>query len=292
MPRFLRILVTGSAFFVYSALGAFIGYVLLPATRLLGGTEVEKIARCQTVLHRCCRFFVGYMRVLGILSLSKPKVPEVLKRREACVVIANHPSLLDVIMMVASVKGLVFLAKRSWFKSPFIAPLLKHGGHIPGPPEDVEELTPMDGALVLERMLERIREGFPVLIFPEGTRSPAGELRQYQRGAFEAAMRAQVPLVAFTYRVEPPSLLKDQRWYEVPDRRIEYHLELLFERRPEEFPRTARIFRREVQAQYEQALGIEPKRELQPAAPAEPASPSRNPGDSDPAAPHAHSAAV
>jgi 1-acyl-sn-glycerol-3-phosphate acyltransferase len=256
MPRLLRILVTGSAFLVYSALGALIGYVILPLARLGGRNAAEKLTRCQTTLHVCSRIYVRYMELVGILRLRPPPIPAVLARREPCVVIANHPSLLDVIMMLCTVPGLVFLAKSSWFRSPFIAPLVRLGGHIPGPPEDGEP-TPMDGALVLERILERLRQGFPVLVFPEGTRSPPGRLRPFQRGAFEAAIRAHVPLVGYCFRVDPPSLLKDQAWYDVPGRRINYDIDVLFVLSPEEFPDSARALRQRAVEAFESALGFD-----------------------------------
>jgi 1-acyl-sn-glycerol-3-phosphate acyltransferase len=256
MNRTLRVLAHGSGFVVYSVLGAFIGYVLLPLARLRGGTEHEKIMRCQDVLHLCCRFYIWYMRVVGVLRLKRPPVPEQLARREACVVISNHPSLLDVIIIASSLPAVVFVAKASWFKSPFIAPLLRHCGHIPGP-ADEQAPTPMDGALVLEHILDRLRQGFSVLVFPEGTRSPPRGLHPYQRGAFEAAIRAQVPLVGLRLLADPPALLKNQAWHDVPERRIEYDLDLLFLRQPKDLPRSARALRKQVYEEYRAALGIE-----------------------------------
>jgi 1-acyl-sn-glycerol-3-phosphate acyltransferase len=255
MLRAFRILAHGSGFVVYSVLGAVIGYVLLPLARLGGRTETEKTLRCQYVLHLCCRFYMWYMRVVGVLRLKRPPVPEPLARREPCVVIANHPSLLDVIIIASSVPAVTFVAKASWFKSPFIAPLLRHCGHIPGP-ADEDALTPMDGALVLERILDRLRQGFSVLVFPEGTRSPPRDLHPYQRGAFEAAIRAQVPVVGFRLLADPPALLKNQAWYDVPDRRIDYDLSLLLVRQPADLPRSARVLRKQIYEEYRAALGL------------------------------------
>jgi len=255
MIRVFRILAHGSGFVVYSFLGAIIGYVLLPLARLGGRTETEKIMRCQEVLHLCCRFYVWYMRLIGVLRLKRPPVPEPLARREACVLVANHPSLLDVILITSSVPAVAFVAKASWFKSPFIAPLLRHCGHIPGP-ADEDALTPMDGALVLERVLTRLRQGFSVLVFPEGTRSPPRGLNPYHRGAFEAAMRARVPLVGLRLLADPPALLKNQAWYDVPDRRINYDLDLMFVRYPGDFPESARALRGQIYEEYRAALGL------------------------------------
>ena len=64
--------------------------------------------------------------------------------------------------------------------------------------------------------LERLRDGMPVLIFPEGTRSPEGGLRAFKRGAFEIAYRAGVPIVPLFIRCQPPVLSKEAPWYRAP----------------------------------------------------------------------------
>ena len=57
-----------------------------------------------------------------------------------------------------------------------------------------------------------------MLIFPEGTRSPERGLGHFRPGAFELAARAEVPIVPLFVTCEPPTLMRGQRWYEIPER--------------------------------------------------------------------------
>src|SRR5262249_60251163 len=64
----------------------------------------------------------------------------------------------------------------------------------------------------LARAAERVRSGASVIIFPEGTRSPDGALREFKSGGFHLAIRAGVPIVPVTVSgsraITPPGSLR------------------------------------------------------------------------------------
>src|SRR5258705_8298 len=63
-----------------------------------------------------------------------------------------------------------------------------------------------------------------VVVVPEGTRSPRGGLRRFQRGAAHIALKSGCPVVPIVITCRPPTLLKGQPWHEVPDRRADWVL--------------------------------------------------------------------
>lgn len=224
MPHALRVLLTGVGFITFMLGGAVIGWFLLPFSRAGGRSRRAQHRRTQEVLFGGYRLFAWVVRALGLIDHRPPSLeglPE-----GPYVLVANHPSLLDVILLLGTFPGVVCLVKASWFRSPFIGPLLRQGGYLPGPSDD-EEAEDTGGAPVLERIVGALRAGVPVLVFPEGSRSPAGGLRRFKVGALLAAQRAGVPVVPVVIRVWPPTLLKGQRWYEVPDRTVTYDVDLL-----------------------------------------------------------------
>ena len=87
--------------------------------------------------------------------------------------------------------------------------------------------TLADNVGSLNEALERLRRGHSVLLFPEGTRSPAGGLHAFRRGAFELARRAGVPVIPIVIRAEPPGLYRGLAWYEIPSRPIVLDVQLL-----------------------------------------------------------------
>jgi 1-acyl-sn-glycerol-3-phosphate acyltransferase len=75
------------------------------------------------------------------------------------------------------------------------------------------------GDALVDGCAERIARGRSVVLFPEGTRSPRGGLRRFQRGAAHIALKSGCPIVPVVITCRPPTLLKGQPWHDVPDRR-------------------------------------------------------------------------
>ena len=100
------------------------------------------------------------------------------------VIIADHPSLLDVVFLMGALPRITYVAKESSVKRP-LGSMLRWCGHIGLP----AARSPADGAIALQRMIDALTAGRTLLVFPEGPRSPMHGLYPFQRQAFEAAIR-------------------------------------------------------------------------------------------------------
>jgi 1-acyl-sn-glycerol-3-phosphate acyltransferase len=74
------------------------------------------------------------------------------------------------------------------------------------------------GASIVRECAERLSRGRSLVVFPEGTRSPAGDLGPFQRGVARIAMEAGCDLLPVAITCEPPTLRKGQKWYDLPER--------------------------------------------------------------------------
>lgn len=114
-----------------------------------------------------------------------------------CVFIANHLSLLDILVLGSYMKqDYRWLSKEAIFKVPFLGWHLKSSGHIPvyrGEKRHLNKDLP-------KRIHRVIEEGASVLFFPEGTRSRDGLLKPFKLGAFYAAVDEQLPVVPLVLR--------------------------------------------------------------------------------------------
>jgi 1-acyl-sn-glycerol-3-phosphate acyltransferase len=110
----------------------------------------------------------------------------------AFVYCSNHQSLLDILVLGSVLPGdYKWAAKRSLMKIPFLGWHLQLAGHVP-----VDRSRGSRAAAeVIGRFEKVLREGKPLLVFPEGTRSEDGILRSFKNGGFYAAIRAGVPVV-------------------------------------------------------------------------------------------------
>lgn len=104
---------------------------------------------------------------------------------------ANHQSQFDILAMQGFFKAdFRWLAKKELFRIPVFGPAMRMIGFIP--------VDRSHGRQAMKSLLEaarRIANGASVVIFPEGTRSPDGKLRDFKSGSVFLALKAGVPLV-------------------------------------------------------------------------------------------------
>jgi len=116
---------------------------------------------------------------------------EAVPRDRAVVFMANHESWLDIPVLLAAIPVQVrFLAKKSLFSIPFFGWAISSMGFIP-----VDRKNRREAIKSFEQAAQRIRAGRSVLVFPEETRTPDGNLLPFQRGGFLIAIKAGLPIV-------------------------------------------------------------------------------------------------
>ncbi len=106
------------------------------------------------------------------------------------VIVSNHLSLVDVPVLFGLYRPFKWVSKSSVFRVPFLGWNMSLNGYVPitrGAADSVRRM--------MARCRELLAEGSPVLLFPEGTRSPDGRLQPFKEGAFRLAMDAGVPVV-------------------------------------------------------------------------------------------------
>jgi 1-acyl-sn-glycerol-3-phosphate acyltransferase len=139
-------------------------------------------------------------------SVEGSAPPDIL--RKPYVVVSNHESTADPFLLSHLPWDMRWIAKEEIFKMPVIGTLMKFGGDIPlrrGDRDSVKEM--------MDEAKRTLAAGVPVMIFPEGTRSPDGDLLPFKDGAFQLALEADVPIlplaVAGTRNCRP----KGSKWF-------------------------------------------------------------------------------
>ncbi|KAL3698716.1 hypothetical protein R1sor_012792 [Riccia sorocarpa] len=109
---------------------------------------------------------------------------------EPAVYVANHQSFLDVYTLFLLGRPFKFISKTSNFLIPIIGWSMYLTGHVP-----LKRMDTRSQLECLRKCLELVRQGVPVLFFPEGTRSSDGKMAPFKKGAFSIASRGKVPVV-------------------------------------------------------------------------------------------------
>jgi 1-acyl-sn-glycerol-3-phosphate acyltransferase len=129
-------------------------------------------------------------------------------RKRSYIVVSNHLSQIDIPVLFAALgMPIRFLAKRSLFFIPVFGWSLALARFIP-----VDRGSSRKARRSIDRASERIRRGRSLVVFPEGTRSADGTVKEFKSGAFVMGVKSEVPLLPVAIRgsfeVVPKSTLE------------------------------------------------------------------------------------
>jgi len=108
------------------------------------------------------------------------------------------------------------VVKKEAWSNVFMRGVVNSAGYIPN---DL-------GDDLVDACSDQIRRGRRLILFPEGTRSPKGGLGPFRRGAAHVALSAGLPIHPVLIRCEPPALMRGQKWYNVPETKMIFTIEV------------------------------------------------------------------
>jgi 1-acyl-sn-glycerol-3-phosphate acyltransferase len=160
------------------------------------GRWQHRIARCWAgVVLRICLSPVQVLGAQHLLKLSN--------QGQAAVYACNHLSYMDTPVVFSKLPfQFRILARHDLFKIPFIGWYLRRSGQIP-----VDSSHVRASVQSLNRGVQALQQGMPLVIFPEGGRSADGQIHNFLSGVAFMAIRARVPVVPMalvgTYELMP-----------------------------------------------------------------------------------------
>lgn len=197
--------------------------------------------------------FTWWLWLLGISGLLRAEPTRGTVCEGPCIIVCNHPGLFDVLFLIKEIPDLTVMVKASLPRVLPLGPLLKALGYVLVP--DYRKINPIDTA---EEAIIRIREGSRLQLFPEGTRSPFGDLLRFKTGAFKIARMTKVPVQPVLIKNEPPFLPKGDRWYfprrEISRIRLEFWAPMAPPEKGDELN-----YARELEKRFRKALGMDPE---------------------------------
>lgn len=213
---FWRILATGFCFTVFGLGGLLLSLVVYPLQKILIVDKAQQKVIARHTVHHTFRMFVSLMSLLGVTRFDLAQA-EQLKNIEGQLVLANHPSLIDVVVLISYIPNADCVVKTNLFSNFFLRGVFKNTGYISnGDPEGL-----------LEECKNTLSKGNNLIVFPQGTRTKVGEKLKFKRGAANIAVRCQASISAVILSMEPSTLTKSEPWYKVPATKAQFTARLV-----------------------------------------------------------------
>lgn len=153
------------------------------------------------------------MRLFGILT-HDIRGAEKLRDLSGTLIVANHPTLLDVVFVISMIPQTLCVVKKGAWSNPFLLGVMWGAGYIQN-----------DDPLQLIRDCVRSMEsGNNLLIFPEATRAVRGKPMKLKRGAASIISTNSKPFIPITITCKPTTLTKADKWFLPSSRRVHYQV--------------------------------------------------------------------
>lgn len=211
--QIFRIALVGLCFVIFGLICLIGNLLFIPLIllRLHRFSLVQNLSR--DIVCFSWRFFLWCAKILGVLSyeysgFDDSRILAVNSR----IFIANHPSLLDVVLIIAKIRRINCVVKSDLCKNPFLFAAIKASGYIPNTANES----------LLQNSLSVLKNGESLLIFPEGTRTKDSII--FHKAASYIAINAAQSLAMIFIKMHPRSLKKGEKWYHTPREKMKYSL--------------------------------------------------------------------
>ncbi|MFK2900275.1 1-acyl-sn-glycerol-3-phosphate acyltransferase [Dyella jejuensis] len=203
-----RLLATGASFVLFGLGGLLLRLVVLPMLGLLPGDAVTRRRRARAAISRAFYLHVRFMYRSGVLEYEFVGAERL--GQPGQMIIANHPSLIDVVFLIAHIRDTNCIVKQSLWRNPCTR----------GPVRRAQYISNNGSPDMLEQAADALREGQTLIVFPEGTRTLPDQAPVFHRGAAAIALRGARVITPVFIHVKPTTLTKAEPWYRIPQRRV------------------------------------------------------------------------
>lgn len=200
-----RLVGTALSFALFGLGGLILGCVIIPVRAVFIRDAERRITGTRQLFGSAMRFFISFMASMGVLRFQIEGMEHV-REDENYLILANHPSLIDVVFLIACFPQAVCVVKQALFDNPFTRRAVRLAGY----------LSNHDPAEMLAGAEQRLKKGRSLILFPEGTRTTPGAPLRFQQAAAAIAVRADQLCLPILIDVRPTTLTKADRWFHVP----------------------------------------------------------------------------
>ena len=203
--RLIRSLLSGAFFVVYGLLALLFAPVFM--------LPVWRPRAFRAFIRFYYRAFVLCARWTGLFTVSiDPPARALLSSLHGTIVVMNHISLVDIVIILAHIPDATAIAKPSVLRNPFLSVVAKK----------MFIVNDGDAASIISAGCARLAEGTNVVIFPQGTRGGT----TFHRGAAHLALASRAAVQPVRIDYDPPTLAKGQPWWDVGEHVIRVSLDV------------------------------------------------------------------
>lgn len=194
--------------------GAIIGNIIFPIISIIYNKDPKKKRIIKlNIVHYTWKFFMFLLKSFHLVSIKIDFNPNELK---PSIIIANHPSFLDIVCLISTIKNTSCIVKSSLRKNIFLSNLIK----------DVYIYNDSSLESLISSSKELLDSGSSLIIFPEGTRTIDKKPVRLHKSFAHLSLNTSYPILPIKIVQSFPLLNKDKPWYKVGTKQTIYTLSI------------------------------------------------------------------
>lgn len=194
--------------------GSLLAMTVFPLVVMTTADPQLRQRRIQKIMQLSMKSYCWGIHALGIAGLEFVDA-ERMRDLRGVLIVANHPSLLDVVLIMTLIPSVQCVVKAALWRNPFFRLTVSGAGYI---------RNDLEPEALVNACVATLRAGNNLIIFPEGTRSVSGQPMHLRRGFANIATLAQADLQPLTITCWPPFLEKGIPWWRVPAERPRFRV--------------------------------------------------------------------
>lgn len=180
--------------------------------------DIDKRSRVSRIITKfSIKFYLASACFLRLFDI-KIEGTEYAKYDHGYIYIANHPSLLDVVLLESFVNNANCVIKASLKSNPFISGIIACNRYV------ANSLCPED---ILRNCKESLNRGENLIIFPEGTRTRNFDSIKFKHGFSSIAIACKANIRPVIIKFDGFALRKNVPWYQIYKKKLTYRIEVL-----------------------------------------------------------------
>jgi 1-acyl-sn-glycerol-3-phosphate acyltransferase len=210
LGRYWRLFGAGISFFAIG-LG---GVIVFPALNIVIWNRRLRADAARALVRLTFRSIVAVMRLFDVFHCDVHGSERL--ERSGLLILANHPSLIDIVLLMALVKRADCIVKSGLWQNPFTRATIRAAGYVRND----------SGPGLIEDCVRSLQGGSNLIVFPEGTRTPADGPTAFKRGAANIAVRGRLNVTPVLIRCTPRMVGKGRGFLRALSRTIYFRIDV------------------------------------------------------------------
>ena len=177
---FWRILMKNVCFGIFGLGAIILSLVIFPLMHVFIPDIRKRDENMRKTIHIFFNTFVVLMQFLRLIKVTWNDKASILPEDSGCIITANHPSLIDIVILISRIPKGDCIVKHNLFQIPFIRGVVSR----------LYISNHLEGEVLINACTRSLEAGNTLIIFPEGTRNQGSGLGEIKRGAAWIALRS------------------------------------------------------------------------------------------------------